>query len=92
MTEVSGFESEKTLIYSIEEIQEATANFDESRKIGEGGYGTVYHGVLNEQEVAIKKMKSNKSKEFFAELKVLCRIHHINVVNLRTLIPCRVIF
>lgn len=49
MTEVSGFESEKTLIYSIEEIQEATANFDESRKIGEGGYGTVYHGVLNEQ-------------------------------------------
>ncbi|XP_050946838.1 lysM domain receptor-like kinase 3 [Cucumis melo] len=82
MTEVSGFESEKTLIYSIEEIQEATANFDESRKIGEGGYGTVYHGVLNEQEVAIKKMKSNKSKEFFAELKVLCRIHHINVVEL----------
>ncbi|TYK15633.1 lysM domain receptor-like kinase 3 [Cucumis melo var. makuwa] len=75
--EVSGFESEKTLIYSIEEIQEATANFDESRKIGEGGYGTVYHG-----EVAIKKMKSNKSKEFFAELKVLCRIHHINVVEL----------
>ncbi|KAI8003211.1 LysM domain receptor-like kinase 3, partial [Camellia lanceoleosa] len=27
----------------------------------------------------IKKMRSNKSKEFFAELKVLCKIHHINV-------------
>ncbi|CAL5373510.1 unnamed protein product [Camellia sinensis] len=30
----------------------------------------------------IKKMRSNKSKEFFAELKVLCKIHHINVVEL----------
>ncbi|GMP87600.1 hypothetical protein CsSME_00039907 [Camellia sinensis var. sinensis] len=27
-------------------------------------------------------MRSNKSKEFFAELKVLCKIHHINVVEL----------
>ncbi|XWS63706.1 hypothetical protein CRYUN_Cryun06bG0124600 [Craigia yunnanensis] len=27
-------------------------------------------------------MKSNKSKEFFTELKVLCKIHHINVVEL----------
>lgn len=26
-------------------------------------------------------MRSNKSKEFFAELKVLCKIHHINVVS-----------
>lgn len=34
------------------------------------------------QEVAIKKMRSNKSKEFFAELKVLCKIHHINVVRI----------
>lgn len=35
----------------------------------------------NTQEVAIKKMRSNKSKEFLAELKVLCKIHHINVVR-----------
>lgn len=33
------------------------------------------------QEVAIKKMKSNKSKEFYAELKALCKIHHINIVS-----------
>ncbi|RZC58874.1 hypothetical protein C5167_006175, partial [Papaver somniferum] len=97
---------------SLDEIEEATMSFDETRKIGEGGYGCVYHGVLGEQvyfgvtiwrlgssessdrilcvlfmtfdlqEVATKKMKSNKSKEFFAELKVLCQIHHINVVEL----------
>lgn len=33
------------------------------------------------QEVAIKKMRSNSSKEFLAEIKVLCKIHHINVVS-----------
>lgn len=76
------FESERPVIYSLEEVEEATNNFDESRKIGEGGFGCVYFGVLEEKEVAIKKMRSNKSKEFFAELKVLCRVHHINVVEL----------
>lgn len=40
-----------------------------------------YDSLFNFQEVAIKKMRSNKSKEFFAELKVLCKIHHINVVS-----------
>ena len=114
-TDVPGFESERPVIFSLEEIEDATNNFDETRKIGEGGYGSVYFGVLgeqvrsicssfvyplnyaeqffisakiynhnrliNHQEVAIKKMRSNKSKEFFAELKVLCKIHHINVVR-----------
>ncbi|WJZ80762.1 hypothetical protein VitviT2T_000653 [Vitis vinifera] len=68
--DVPGFESERPVIFSLEEIEDATNNFDETRKIGEGGYGSVYFGVLGEQEVAIKKMRSNKSKEFFAELKV----------------------
>ncbi|XP_051116556.1 lysM domain receptor-like kinase 3 [Andrographis paniculata] len=81
-SDVAGFDSEKPLLYSIEEISEATRDFDEARKIGQGGYGSVYYGVIGEQEVAIKKMRSNKTKEFLAELKVLCKIHHINVVEL----------
>ncbi|XVE74984.1 hypothetical protein DITRI_Ditri12bG0061500 [Diplodiscus trichospermus] len=80
--EVTAFESERPVIYSLEEVEEATGNFDENRKIGAGGYGCVYFGILGGKEVAIKKMKSNKSKEFFAELKVLCKIHHRNVVEL----------
>ncbi|KAA8529615.1 hypothetical protein F0562_034285 [Nyssa sinensis] len=82
VSDMSVFESEKPGIYSLEELEEATCNFDETRKIGEGGYGSVYFGVIRDQEVAIKKMKSNKSKEFFAEIKVLIKIHHINVVEL----------
>ncbi|KAL0364193.1 UNVERIFIED_CONTAM: LysM domain receptor-like kinase [Sesamum angustifolium] len=80
--EITGFESEKPTLYSIEEIAQATNDFDETRKIGQGGYGSVYYGIIGEKEVAIKKMRSNKSKEFLAELKVLCKIHHINVVEL----------
>ncbi|GAA0140664.1 hypothetical protein LIER_01970 [Lithospermum erythrorhizon] len=76
------FESERPVVYSLEEIAEATRNFDESRKIGTGGYGCVYFGEIGNQEVAIKKMRSNNSKAFLAELKVLCKIHHINVVEL----------
>ncbi|XP_057495609.1 lysM domain receptor-like kinase 3 [Actinidia eriantha] len=82
MEDVTAFETERAVIFSLEEIEEATYSFDETRKIGEGGYGSVYFGVIGEQEVAVKKMRSNKSKEFFAELKVLCKIHHINVVEL----------
>ncbi|KAE8730206.1 LysM domain receptor-like kinase 3 [Hibiscus syriacus] len=70
MEDVTAFESEIPMIYSLEEIEKATDNFDEKKKIGSGGYGYVYHGILRSKEVAIKKMKSNKSKEFFAELKV----------------------
>ncbi|KAI9169682.1 hypothetical protein LWI28_016036 [Acer negundo] len=79
---MKGFESERPVIFILEEVEKATDNFDESKIIGRGGYGSVFLGMLGEQEVAIKKMRSNKSKEFFAELKVLCKIHHINVVEL----------
>ncbi|XP_068642114.1 lysM domain receptor-like kinase 3 [Aristolochia californica] len=79
---LAAFETERPVIFGLDEIEQATANFEESRKIGEGGYGSVYFGVLGEQEAAIKKMKSSKSKEFFAELKVLGKVHHINVVEL----------
>ncbi|KAL6193289.1 hypothetical protein ACLB2K_034373 [Fragaria x ananassa] len=82
MEDATVFESDGPVVFPLEEIEEATGYFDESKIIGEGGYGKVYFGVLGKKEVAIKKMRSNKCKEFFAELKVLCKIHHINVVEL----------
>ncbi|GJS96250.1 reverse transcriptase domain-containing protein [Tanacetum coccineum] len=79
---ITGFDTERPLVYDIDEIAEAINNFYDTRIIGEGGYGSVYFGILREKEVAIKKIRSNMSKEFLAELKVLCKIHHINVVEL----------
>ncbi|KOM31689.1 hypothetical protein LR48_Vigan01g124400 [Vigna angularis] len=81
LEDVISLESERPIVYNLEKIEEATNNFDESRRIGSGGYGSVYFGVLGNKEVAVKKMRSNKSKEFYAELKVLCKIHHINIVG-----------
>lgn len=37
------------MIYDFEEIEEATNNFDETRRIGVGGYGTVYFGMLEDK-------------------------------------------
>ncbi|XP_077221498.1 lysM domain receptor-like kinase 3 [Tasmannia lanceolata] len=82
MEDMTALESERPVIFSLEDIEESTENFDETRIIGEGGYGSVYFGILRGEEVAIKKMRSSKCKEFFAELKVLCKVHHINVVEL----------
>lgn len=78
----SFLESEKPIVFTYNEIMEASANFLEARKLGEGAFGAVYHGYLRNQEVAIKKMKASKSREFIAELKVLCKVHHTNLVEL----------
>lgn len=40
--------------YSFWEIKEATRNFDPALKIGEGGYGSIYKGLLCHTHVAIK--------------------------------------
>ncbi|CAM8957040.1 unnamed protein product [Rhodiola kirilowii] len=82
MTDIAGLETDRPVVYSLDEVAEATNDFDETKVIGVGGYGSVYLGLLKEKEVAVKKMRSNKCKEFFAELKVLCKIHHRNVVEL----------
>lgn len=45
--------------FSFSEIEEATRNFDPSLKIGEGGYGNIYQGILRHTEVAIKILHAN---------------------------------
>lgn len=48
--------------FSLTEIEEATQNFDESLKIGQGGYGSIYKGLLRQTEVAIKRLQSQGSQ------------------------------
>ncbi|KAF5734125.1 LRR receptor-like serine/threonine-protein kinase [Tripterygium wilfordii] len=57
------------------DILKATGNFSQSRVIGKGGFGTVYHGVLPDgREVAVKKLQregTEGEREFRAEMEVL---------------------
>ncbi|KAK9677039.1 hypothetical protein RND81_11G118000 [Saponaria officinalis] len=76
------FEVEKPVQYTYEDILTATDGFSEANLLGHGTYGSVYYGVLHDQDVAIKKMTTTKTKEFMAEMKVLCKVHHTNLVEL----------
>ncbi|XP_078431925.1 protein kinase family protein / peptidoglycan-binding LysM domain-containing protein [Wolffia australiana] len=76
------FEMEKPVVFSYQEIIASTNGFSEANLLGHGTYGSVYHGVLQEQEVAIKRMSATKTKEFTAEMKVLCKVHHASLVEL----------
>lgn len=46
---MTAFESERAVVFSVEEIEEATSNFDECKIIGRGGYGSVYFGMFGEK-------------------------------------------
>lgn len=76
------FEMEKPVVFTYEEILSATDGFSDSSLLGHGTYGSVYYGLLRDQEVAIKRMTATKTKEFMSEMKVLCKVHHTNLVEL----------
>lgn len=68
------------------DIERATDGFDASRIIGEGGFGIVYSGVLDDgTKVAVKVLKRDNQqggREFLAEVEMLSRLHHRNLVKL----------
>uniref|UniRef100_A0ACD5ZMT2 Uncharacterized protein n=1 Tax=Avena sativa TaxID=4498 RepID=A0ACD5ZMT2_AVESA len=71
--------------YLKHEIEHATDNFSEARKIGEGGYGNVYRCTLDHIEVAVKTIQqdsTDRTDEFLREVEILSKLHHPNLVLL----------
>ena len=73
--------------FSFRELKKATDNFDDKHKLGQGGYGVVYKGILPKEnlEMAVKKFSRDSMKsidDFLAELTIINRLRHKNLVRL----------
>ncbi|XP_060214791.1 LEAF RUST 10 DISEASE-RESISTANCE LOCUS RECEPTOR-LIKE PROTEIN KINASE-like 1.1 isoform X2 [Lycium barbarum] len=68
------------------ELAEATNDFNSSRILGDGGFGTVYYGKLKDgREVAVKRLYEHNCKriqQFVNEIEILSRLRHNNLVTL----------
>ncbi|XP_069153510.1 G-type lectin S-receptor-like serine/threonine-protein kinase At4g27290 [Solanum lycopersicum] len=67
-------------------ITRATNNFSVNNKIGEGGFGPVYKGVLEEgQEIAVKRWSRTSMQgldEYTNEVIYIAKLQHRNLVRL----------
>lgn len=76
------------MTFTFEELSKATKKFSPSCKIGQGSFGIVYKGKLDDGTlVAIKRAKkkvydTRLSTEFDNELEMLLRIDHLNLVKI----------
>ncbi|CAN8230897.1 unnamed protein product [Cochlearia groenlandica] len=72
--------------FDLKTIESATSNFSERNKLGEGGFGEVYKGILmNGTEVAVKRLSKTSGQgdiEFKNEVVVVAKLQHRNLVRL----------
>ncbi|CAI5484997.1 unnamed protein product, partial [Closterium sp. Yama58-4] len=89
--EGKGFEGlapPKRVQFQISELEFATDGFARENILGQGGFGTVYRGLLPvapREEVAVKVLKQlgvQADEEFHIELELLSRLDHKNLVRL----------
>ncbi|PWA64338.1 Apple-like protein [Artemisia annua] len=70
--------------FSDDELKTATDNF--SKKLGQGGFGSVFEGTLGDgSKIAVKCLEGlgQIKKSFLAEVESIGSIHHVNLVRLR---------
>ncbi|XP_048633859.1 cysteine-rich receptor-like protein kinase 18 isoform X2 [Brassica napus] len=72
--------------FDLKTIEAATSNFSERNKLGQGGFGEVYKGMLmNGTEVAVKRLSKKSEQgdtEFKNEVIVVAKLQHRNLVRL----------
>ncbi|KAK3228857.1 hypothetical protein Dsin_000738 [Dipteronia sinensis] len=74
------------IVYNLTDIEVATDNLSIENKLGEGGYGPVYKGVLPDgQTIAVKKLSKTSTQgfeEFKNEVMLTAKLQHINLVRI----------
>ncbi|KAL3729980.1 hypothetical protein ACJRO7_027044 [Eucalyptus globulus] len=73
-------------LFDLTTIVNATNNFSDDNKLGEGGFGAVYKGVLkNGQEIAVKRLSESSRQgqvEFKNEIVYITKLQHRNLVKI----------
>ncbi|KAL9351526.1 hypothetical protein Peur_054206 [Populus x canadensis] len=78
----------ETQVFRLSELKDATHGFKEFSELGRGSFGFVYKAILTDgRQVAVKRANAatiihTNSREFEAELEILCTVRHSNIVNL----------
>ncbi|XP_049402710.1 cysteine-rich receptor-like protein kinase 2 isoform X3 [Solanum stenotomum] len=75
-----------SLNFKYSTLDKATGSFDEANKLGQGGFGTVYKGVLADgREIAVKRLFFNNKHrvaDFYNEVNIVSSIEHKNLIRL----------
>ncbi|KAD2803940.1 hypothetical protein E3N88_37317 [Mikania micrantha] len=78
--------NDSSLNFKYSAIEKATGNWDEANKLGQGGFGTVYKGVLSDgREIAVKRLFFNnkfRAADFYNEVNMISSVEHKNLVRL----------
>ncbi|MED6111488.1 hypothetical protein PIB30_052720 [Stylosanthes scabra] len=73
-------------LFDLGRIVVATSNFSPDNKLGEGGFGPVYKGILDDgRQIAVKRLSSSSGQglnEFKTEVKLIAKLQHRNLVKL----------
>ncbi|KAJ3674887.1 hypothetical protein LUZ60_005503 [Juncus effusus] len=73
-------------VFDLTTLQNATENFSDTNKLGRGGFGTVYKGLLPDgKEIAVKRLSGNSTqgiRELKNEVNLLAKLKHKNLVLL----------
>ncbi|KAL8145935.1 hypothetical protein AgCh_003892 [Apium graveolens] len=76
----------KVPLFDFTEIANATNNFSDLNKLGEGGFGPVYKGLLTDgQAIAVKRLAKDSRQgvdEFMNEVSCIAKLQHRNLVSL----------
>ncbi|XP_078167857.1 cysteine-rich receptor-like protein kinase 6 isoform X3 [Carex rostrata] len=76
----------ESLLLDLSVLRVATTDFAEENKLGEGGFGAVYKGVLPDgREIAVKRLSQSSNQgmgELKNELLLVAKLQHKNLVRL----------
>ncbi|KAJ0983170.1 hypothetical protein J5N97_011425 [Dioscorea zingiberensis] len=76
----------ESILFDLSTLRNATANFSKENKLGQGGFGAVYKGILHDgREIAIKRLSAGSGQgigELKNELVLVAKLQHRNLVRL----------